>query len=200
MAAVCSLTAMAFLRWGAVESGMGTAPDLSTIGTILRLRTTWVGMVVFSALLVALHGVYAILPAYLVSEYSLAPQYVNFLLTMSRVTSIVFLLFTGAVIRHLGSSRTVIWTLLVSSLFIALIGLVSGSWIALVVVAQLTFLAVKVPALVSSVADIGETRYQNLTYAVIITAGVSIGAGAVPALLGIFGDFGLGWLGMASFP
>ena len=34
-------------------------------------------MVILSAALAALHGVYAILPAYLVAEYSLSSQYVN---------------------------------------------------------------------------------------------------------------------------
>ncbi len=198
MAVVCGMAALAFLRWGAADSGMGTAPDLSTIGKILTLRSTWVGMVVFSAMLAALQGVYAILPAYLVTEYALSPQYVNFLLTVSRVTSVLFLLFAGAVIGRFGRRRVIIWNLLITSLFIALIGLVRGPWIALVVVAQPTFLAVLVPALLSAVADIGETRYQNITYAVIITAGVSVGAGVAPALLGLFGDFGLGWLGFVA--
>ena len=44
-----------------------------------------------------------------------------------------------------------------------------------------------IPALLSCVADIGDARYQNITYAVIITAGVGIGAGLAPALLGLSG-------------
>lgn len=195
MGVVCGLAALAFLRWGVVDSGIGTAPDLSTIGTILTLRSTWVGMAILSATLAGMHGVYAILPAYLVTEYSLPPQYVNFLLTVSRIASILFLLFAGAVISRFGRRRTIIWILLFSSVFTALIGLVQGTLIAIVVVAQPTFIAAMIPAILSSIGDIGETRYQNITYAVIITAGVSIGAGMVPALLGLFGDLGLGWLG-----
>ena len=52
-----------------------------------------------------------------------------------------------------------------------------------------------IPALLSSVADIGQSRYQNITYSVIITVGVSVGAGVVPAVLGLFADLGLGWAG-----
>ncbi len=198
MAAVCAVAALAFLRWGAADSGMGTAPDLSTMGRILTWRSTWVGMVLFSAMLAALHGVYAILPAYLVTEYALSPQYVNFLLTVSRISSVLFLLFAGAIIGRFGRRRVILWNLLITSVFIALIGLVRGPWIALVVVAQPTFLTILIPALLSAVADIGETRYQNITYAVIITVGVSVGAGVVPALLGLCGDFGLGWLGFVA--
>lgn len=198
MAGVCGLASVAFWRWGAVDSGIGAAPDLSTIGKILRLRTTWVGMVILSAALAGLHGVYAMLPAYLVTEYSLSPQYVNFLLTISRIAGVLLLLRTGSIIRHFGKRRTIIWVLLFSSVFTGLIGLVEGPLVSFVVVAQPAFIAVMLPALLSSLADIGETRYQNITYAVIITVGVSIGSGFVPALLGLFGDLGLGWLGFVA--
>ncbi len=55
-----------------------------------------------------------------------------------------------------------------------------------------------IPALLSALADIGEVRYQNITYALIITAGVGFGAGLVPALLGLSGDLGMGWLGFLA--
>ena len=68
----------------------------------------------------------------------------------------------------------------------------------IVVVMQPAFLAVLIPALLSSVADIGEIRYQNITYAIIISTGICIGVGVTPALLGLFGDLGLGWVGFIA--
>ncbi len=198
LAAVCGLASFAFLRWAAADSGVGAVPDLSTLGTILRLRSTYVGMVILSAALAALHGVYAILPAYLVAEYSLSPQYVNILLTISRIAGVLCLLRTGAIIARFGRRRTIIWVLLFSSLFTGIIGFAQGIMVPVVVIAQAAFIAVMIPAVLSSIADIGESRYQNITYAVIITAGVSVGAGAVPALLGLFGDLGLGWAGFVT--
>ncbi len=88
MALVCGFATVSFWRWGTIDSGIGAAPDFGTIRTILRLRSTWVGIVILSAALSGLHGVYAILPAYLVTEYSLSPQYVNFLLTVSRIAGL----------------------------------------------------------------------------------------------------------------
>lgn len=198
MALVCGLAAVAFWRWGTAESGIGAPPDLSTIRTILRLRTAWVGMVILSAALAGLHGVYAILPAYLVTEYSLSPQYVNFLLTVSRIAGVLFLLRTGWIIQRFGRRRTIVVVLLFSSLFTALIGFAQGIWITVVVIAQPALIAVLIPALLSCVADIGEAHYQNITYAVIITAGVGLGAGVAPALLGFAGDLGVGWLGFLT--
>jgi len=198
MAAVCGLASLAFLRWGAADSGIGAAPDLRTIGTILSLRGTLVGMVILSATLAALQGVYSILPAYLVIEYSLSPQYVNFLVTASRIASVLLLLRAGAVINHFGRRQTIIWVLLFSSIFTALIGLVQGTLVSIIVIIQPALLAVLVPALLSSVAEIGEIRYQNITYSVVISVGVSVGVGVTPALLGFFGDLGLGWVGFLA--
>jgi MFS family permease len=198
MALVCGLAAVAFWHWGTADSGIGATPDLSTIKTILRLRSTWVGMFILSAALSGLHGVYAILPAYLVTEYSLSPQYVNFLLTVSRIAGVLLLLRTGWIIQRFGRRRTIVGVLLFSSLFTALIGLVQGTWISIVVIVQPALIAVMIPALLSSVADIGESRSQNITYAVIITAGVGFGAGVAPALLGLSGDLGVGWFGFLA--
>ncbi|NNK96819.1 MAG: MFS transporter [Desulfobacterales bacterium] len=198
MALVCALASVAFLRWGAADSGIGAAPDISTIGTILKLRSTLVGMVILSATLGGLHGVYSILPAYLVTEHSLSPQYVNVLLMLSRIAGVLLLLKTGAIINRIGKRKTIIWVLLFSSLFTGLVGLVKGALIPIVVIVQPAFIAILIPALLSSIAEIGEIHYQNITYAVIIIVGVGFGAGVAPALLGFFGDMGFGWAGFVT--
>ncbi|MGA7277479.1 MAG: MFS transporter [Desulfocapsaceae bacterium] len=198
MAVVCIFAALVFRRWGLQGSGFGVAPKFSTMGTILRLPDTYVGILVFIAVIGALHGVYAILPAYLVKENGLSPQYVNALLTISRVSSVLLLLGAGSLIDLLGKRNTMIWILLFTSLFTGLIGLVKGAMVVVVVLAQPALLVMMIPALLSALADIGDGSYQNITYAIIVTAGVTVGGGVVPALLGVFGDFGLGWLGFVA--
>ena len=198
MAVVCIFAALAFRRWGVQGSGFGVAPKFSTMGAILRLPDTYVGILVFIAVIGALHGVYAILPAYLVKENGLSPQYANALLTISRVSSVLLLLGAGSLIDLLGKRNTMIWILLFTSLFTGLIGLVKGAMVVVVVLAQPALLVMMIPALLSALADIGDGSYQNITYAIIVTAGVTVGGGVVPTLLGVFGDFGLGWLGFVA--
>ncbi len=195
LAAVCALAAAAFLRWGVRGSGTGAAPNLSTVGTILRLRTALLGMVILSAALAGVQGVYAILPAYLVTEHGMSPGHVNLLLAASRVAGIVLLLRAGAVINRIGRRRTIAGVLLFSAAFTALIGLARGTPLAVFVVAQPALLTVLFPAALSSMAAIGEAGYQNVTYSLIITAGIGIGVGIAPTVLGVFGDLGLGWAG-----
>jgi len=198
MAGLSGCATLSFYRWGQANSGFGAIPNLGNIGTILRLRTTYVGMLVLSAALSGWQGVYAMLPAYLVSHDFGTEQYVNFLLTLSRVASVLMLLLAGLIIRRIGKRRTIVSVLLFTGTCTGLIGLLEGTPLAIVVVAQPAFQAVMFPAMLACIGDIGDSKYQNVTYALIITVGISIGTGIVPALLGVFGDFGLGGLGFLS--
>ena len=66
------------------------------------------------------------------------------------------------------------------------------------VIFQPALIGVMFPAQLSCLADIGEAWYQNVTTALVITVGMIVGAGFVPALVGILGDLGIGWCGFVS--
>ena len=116
-------------------------------------------------------------------------------LTISRVASVVLLLTAGFIIKQFGRRRTIVSVLLFTAFFTALIGVAEGRLLSVAVVAQPALLALMFPAMLSCFADIGDAGYQNITYALIITVGISVGTGVAPALLGIFGDLGIGGLG-----
>lgn len=192
------IAALAFWRWGAPNSGKGAVPNLSTVGTILRLRSALLAMMVLSAALSGVQGVYAILPAYLVSTHGLAEDFVNVLVSTSRVAGIVLLVSAGPVINRIGRRRTIAGVLLVSAVLTALLGLTSGTMLAVVVVAQPALLSVLFPAALAAIGTIGEAQYQNVTYSLVITIAVSLGAGLAPTVLGAFGDLGIGWVGFVA--
>ena len=198
MALISAMAAVAFQRWGAPSGGMGTAPDYKTVGTLLRKKDTILGMTILCAAVAGLQGVYVILPAYLVTEHNMPSRLVNLVLSGSRLAGILLLMRAGGIINRFGRRKTISSVLLFSACFTALIGIVHGPMIMAVVIAQPAILAILFPALLSSIAEIGDPRYQNITYSLIITVGVSIGTGVVPALLGVFGDLGLGWAGFIA--
>jgi len=190
--------ALAFYIWGAADSGFGARPNLSIVGRILRMRDAQMAMLLFSAALGGWQGVYAILPAYLVDNNLGSAEYVNSLLTASRATSVVMLLFTGMIIARLGRRKTIVVSLLFTSVLTGMLGVVEGRLLAAVMVIQPALVSVMLPAMLSSLAGVGEEQYQNITSALIITIGMSVGTGVVPVLLGMFGDYGLGWLGFVA--
>lgn len=198
VAALALLSALAFWRWASDGSGRGVVPNLETVLSILRLPDVWLAIVVLSAALAGVQGVYAILPAYLVAAYGLEPDSVYLLVFASRVTGIFLLLWAGPVINRIGRRRTITIVLLISALLTALIGLARGTLLSAVVVAQPVLLTVLFPALLASIGTIGEVRYQNVLYSLVITIAVSIGAGAAPTLLGFFADLEYGWVGFVG--
>lgn len=193
LACHAGLAAIAFYFFGTPGSGVGAKPNLSTIGTILRLPHAYVGMLMFSTSLAGLHGVYSILPAYLVEHSTWSAEHVNSLVTLSRLISISVLLLAGPIIRYMGKRNTIIMVLLFTGLLTGLISLAEGRLLEVVVVFQPALIAVMFPAQLSCLADIGEAWYQNVTTALVVTVGMVIGSGVVPALVGVLGDLGIGW-------
>jgi predicted MFS family arabinose efflux permease len=195
MAFISLLAAVVFQRWGAPSGGMGTAPDYKIVGTLLRKKHTILGMSILCAALAGLQGVYVILPAYLVTEHHMQSRIVNLVLSVSRLAGILLLMRTGGIINRFGRRQTISGVLIFSACLTALLGIVRGPMILAVVFAQPAVLAILFPALLSSIAEIGDPRYQNITYSLIIAVGVSVGSGVVPALLGLLSDMGAGWAG-----
>ena len=195
LAFLCCVGALVFYTFGSSGSGVGARPNLSTIGIILRLPDTYMGMLMFSASLAGWQGIYNILPAYLVAHSDWSAEHVNSLLTMSRVISISMLLLAGWIIRFCGNRKTIIGILAFTAILTGIISVAQGRLLEVVVILQPAFIAVMFPAQLSCLAEIGEQWYQNVTISLIITVAMGVGAGVVPALLGLFGDYGLGWLG-----
>lgn len=198
IAFLAGLTSIAFYFWGAPESGVGAKPNLSTIGIILRLPHAYVGMLIFSTSLAGLHGVFSILPAYLVEHSTWSAEHVNSLVMLSRVISITLLLLAGPIIRIMGKRNSIIVVLLFTAVLTGLISVAEGRLLEIVVVLQPALIAVMFPAQLSCLAEIGEAWYQNVTTALVVTVGMIVGAGVVPVLVGVLGDLGIGWCGFAS--
>lgn len=198
LASLAGASSIAFYFLGTSESGVGAKPNLSTIGTILRLPHAYVAMLMFATSLAGLHGVYSILPAYLVEHTTWSAEHVNSLVTLSRVISISLLLCAGPIIRVLGKRNTIIMVLLFTGLLTGLISVAEGRLLEIVVILQPSLIAVMFPTQLACLADIGESWYQNVTTAVVITAGMIVGVGIVPVLVGVFGDLGIGWFGFVS--
>ena len=189
------VTAVVFYFYGTQESGVGAKPNLRIFSTILRLPHAYVGMLMFTTSITGLHGVYAILPAYLVEHSTWSAEHVNWLVTLSRLLSISMLFLAGSIIKNIGKRNTMIVVLLFTGLLTGLISVAQGRLLEIVVVLQPALIALMFPAQLSCLAEIGEAWYQNVTTALVITVGMTVGAGVVPALIGVLGDLGMGWFG-----
>jgi hypothetical protein len=98
----------------------------------------------------------------------------------------------------MGKRKTMITCLLYTGMITALISVSRGRVLEIAVVLQPAMIAVMFPAQLSCLAEIGESWYQNVTSALVITVGMTVGAGVVPACIGALGDQGSGWVGFVS--
>ena len=198
LALLAGIAALVFYCYGAVDSGVGAKPNLKIFGKILRLPDAYVGMLMFSTSITGLHGVYAILPAYLVEHSTWSAEHVNSLVMLSRLISISMLLLAGPIIKQMGKRNTITMVLLFTGLLTGLISVAQGRLLEIVVVLQPALIAIMFPAQLSSLAEIGESWYQNVTTALVVTVGMTVGAGVVPVFIGVLGDLGFGWLGFVA--
>jgi hypothetical protein len=108
------------------------------------------------------------------------------------------LLLAGTIIRKIGKRNTIFAVLLFTGVLTGLISVAQGRLLEIVVVFQPALIAVMFPAQLSCLAEIGESWYQNVTTALVVTVGMTVGAGVVPAYIGVLGDLGSGWFGFLS--
>ena len=86
-------------------------------------------------------------PSWVVDHNLGSAEYVNSLLTASRATSVVMLLFTGMIIARLGRRQTIVLSLLFTSVLTGMLGVVEGRLLAAVMVIQPALVSVMLPAM-----------------------------------------------------
>lgn len=173
----------------------GESPRPAILKTIFRQPAFWILTVLFGLAVSMTFGVFSMLPVYLVSSHGLDKGWANELISISRIPSLLMALGSGPVIDRIGSKKTVRIALSVSAVLTVLLGLCSGPLIYAVVLLQpmsaVCFFAAGFTAISMSFPN----SIRNVAISLIIPLALFMGTGAVPTLLGWFGDQGLFYLG-----
>ncbi|HWO40635.1 MAG TPA: MFS transporter [Candidatus Eisenbacteria bacterium] len=168
----------------------GESPFSSAFGRLVRLKTFWLMLILFGFGVSSTIGVYAMLPLYLASERGLTPSSANTLVALSRSYGPALGLLGGWVSDRLGPKRTIVIALVFSGVATALLGIVQHRALAFVVLIQPLVAVWFFPAAFAALAAITPPEARNLAVAFTVPAGYIIGAGAIPALIGLMGDAG----------
>ena len=173
----------------------GEAPRPSILRVIGKQPAFWILAALFGMAVSMTFGVFSMLPVYLVSSHGLDKGWANELVSISRVPSLLMAFGSGPVIDRIGAKKTVRIALSVSAALTVLLGLCSGPLIYAAVLLQpmcaVCFFAAGFTAI--SMSFPGHIR--NVAISLIIPLALFMGTGAVPTLLGWFGDQGLFPLG-----
>jgi NNP family nitrate/nitrite transporter-like MFS transporter len=184
------VAAAIFILWGRGGAFLGEAPDSKTLRSILVRPSFWMMIVLFSLGVGASFGVYSMIPLYLVSEKGMERGWANALLGLSRIPTLVIVLLSGWVTDRLGARQTLKAVLLANGLTTIMLGVVSGSWIVILLFIQPMIATCFFPAGFAALSRMGSPRIRNVAVSFTSSLGILLGGGVIPAGIGLIGELG----------
>jgi NNP family nitrate/nitrite transporter-like MFS transporter len=186
-----SMTAgMIFVSWGKGGTFLSEAPALETLRSLLFERSFWIMIVLFSLGMGASFGVYSMIPLYLVSEKGMERAWANTLLGLSRIPTLVIVLLSGWVTDRLGAKQTLRAIFLASGLTTMTLGIVSGSWIVILLFIQPMIATCFFPTGFAALSRMGSPKIKNIAISFTASLAILLGGGAIPAGIGLIGELG----------
>ena len=168
----------------------GESPSLKSVWMFFSERSFWIMIVLFSLGISGFLGLYTMLPLYLVSEQGIDREWANILLSLSRVSGLIMVFIGGWATDRFGSRRVIQGVFFLSGTMTVLLGLVSGSWLIIIVFLQALLAVCFPPAALVALSSIGKQKARNVAVSFTIPFAFLIGAGAVPTGIGIMADAG----------
>jgi NNP family nitrate/nitrite transporter-like MFS transporter len=179
-----------FIFWGKGGTFPSQAPDLKTLRSILVKPSFWIMIVIFSFGIGASFGVYTMIPLYLVSEKGMERAWANTLLGLSRISTLVIVLLSGWVTDRFGARQTLRAVFLANGLTTMILGVVSGTWIVILLFIQPMIATCFFPAGFAALSRMGSPRIKNVAISFTASLGILLGGGAIPAAIGLIGELG----------
>jgi NNP family nitrate/nitrite transporter-like MFS transporter len=187
---------VAFARFGKGGNFSGVPPTLQALRLLIRLPSLWVLISFFSIGLGAYLGIYNMLPLYLVAYQGMERGWANTLIALSWIAGLGIVFPAGWATDLLGPRRALGVILLTTGIATLLLGLVKGGWIIPVLFLQ-PMLATCFPAAgLTALSRIGPHRIRNVAVSFTIQVAFLLGAGVLPAGIGILGEAGFFSLGI----
>jgi NNP family nitrate/nitrite transporter-like MFS transporter len=123
----------------------------------------WIMVALFSLGIGASIGIYSILPLYLVAERGMLRSWANYLVAISRISTLGIGFLSGIVTDRLGPKVAMGAVFLGTGLITLLLGIVPVSWIVLIVFLQPMMAACFFPPGFSALSRIGPPRVRNIS-------------------------------------
>lgn len=163
----------------------GEPPRAETLKALFREPAFWVMVALFSFGISGLLGVYRMLRLYLVAGRNLQGSCANYIVGLSRISGLGTVFLSGMVTDRLGPKITMAGVLLGTGLLTLLLGVVSGPSIVVMVFLQPLLATWFFPSGFAALSRVGPKSVRNILISFTVPVASLIGAGAVPAGLGV---------------
>ena len=179
---------LAFSRFGTGGRFPGDAPSVASFRAILVKPAFWIMTTLFSLAITGSLGVYAMLPLYLVTERAMDQYWANTLVAVSRLSGLGMAFLAGWATDRFGARKIMAAVFLLTGAMTFLLGVTKGSWMVLIVFVQPMLAVCFFPAGFAALSCLGSSSSRNVAVSLTIPFAFLIGAGAIPAGIGIMGD------------
>ncbi|MFH0915565.1 MAG: MFS transporter [bacterium] len=188
LGAFVGVAGIAFLIWGDCGGFPGTPPSLPLFGVILRQRSFWVMVFLFSLGMGAQAGLYTMIPLYLTQQRGFTPASANTLLGLASISPLVTTFFAGWLTDRIGERRAIFLALIVTGAAIITMGSVSGGWLTASVFVIPAVAACFFPPAFSALSRIVQPNLRSLAIGLAPPAAFIVGGGLLPIGLGYMGQ------------
>lgn len=196
--AVLGLASMAlgaiFLWLGPRNDARGESPMPGVLVHLLGRREFWVLVSLFTLGVSVSLASFSMTPLYLVSAAGMDQALANHLVAGGRLPGPFMALAAGFVVDAVGARKTARFSLALSGAFIIFLGLAEGYVLWAVVLLQPMFSVFLFTAGFTVLARVFDEGMRNVVVSMMIPLAIVVGNGAVPTMIGWFGDRGMfGW-------
>jgi NNP family nitrate/nitrite transporter-like MFS transporter len=190
LAIVSFISGLLFLRFGKGGRSCGQAPNLRTLKIFLKDSSFWIIVAFFALGIGAQFGVYAMLPLFLVSERGMDGSWANTLLGLARMIALVMTLLSGWITDRLGPKHTLKGVFLGTGLATMMLGILQGHWVPLMVILQSMLCTCFFVPGFAALARVTSPGVKNVAVSLTTPVASFLGAGVLPAALGLMGKLG----------
>jgi len=186
---IASLLAGGIYRlFGRVGLFSGESPNFKSIRALAREPSYWIMILLFGLGISGSLGLYTMLPLFLVTDHGLERDFANTLLALSRIPGVLAAFGSGWLTDRIGPKRTMILILALNGLLTVCVGVASTSWLPYLVFVQPALAVCFFPAGFAAISLVAPVRARNIAVSLTTPFAFMIGAGAIPALIGVMGD------------
>lgn len=184
------LLGFAFFKFRHAGNYCSLAPNYSVIKDLLKIRSLWVLIIMFSLALGVNQGVYSMLPLYLTAERGMEPGAANRLISYSRMAAFFIPLFAGWISDRKGLTGVLFVVCLTSGASVLILAGVPDNWITLAVFLQALSGVSFFPLGFAALSRMTQAENRNIAVALMVPVGHMFGAGLTPTIIGFAGDMG----------
>jgi len=190
LAIVAFIVGLLFFRFGKGGRSCCQALNLRTLRIFLKDSSFWIIVAFFALGIGAQFGVYSMLPLFLVYERGMDASWANTLLGLSRMIALAMTLLSGWITDRFGPKQALKGVLLGTGLATLMLGILHGGWVPLIVILQpMLCTCFFVPGF-AALSRVTSPGVNNVAISLMTPMASFLGAGVLPAGLGLMGKLG----------